>query len=164
MQTASGLPIRKRLRLAGFHYAGDCSYYVTICAHRKKSFFGTCRNGAVDLNDTGKIVAAEWLNTFATREAVIGDDFIVMPNHLHGLITIHGTQRDGELGRIIGAFKSAATSRVRKLLGDATVVLWQPRFHDRIVRNDREYEALAVYIADNPRRWCARRDASVGRD
>ena len=53
MQTASGLPIRKRIRLKGFHYGGACAYYLTICAFEKRMLFGSCTNAVVSLSEIG---------------------------------------------------------------------------------------------------------------
>lgn len=83
MQTASGLPIRKRIRLRDFHYGADCVYYVTICTHEKRLMFGHCVDGIVTLNTPGTITSDEWMRTFAMRPFVSGEKFIVMPNHVH---------------------------------------------------------------------------------
>jgi REP element-mobilizing transposase RayT len=164
VQTASGLPIRKRVRLRDFHYGSRCVYYVTICAYRRRLLFGRCENDVVTLNDMGVIVREEWLRTFVIRGGTSGDEFTIMPNHLHALIALWGVPTERieaahrrELSRVIGGFKSAATSRIRALRDDGTLKIWQPRFSDHVVRNYDEYVRITAYIPDNPRRWCARR-------
>jgi REP element-mobilizing transposase RayT len=164
MQTASGLPIRKRIRLGDFHYSSECAYYITVNANNRRQLFGRCENDIVTLNETGDIVRDEWMRTFTMRKCVSGEHSIVMPNHMHAMISLWGLPEDNpvfyrrELFRIVGGFKAAVTSQIRKLRRDAGFTVWQPRFNDHIVRNYEDYVRIAAYIADNPRRWCARRD------
>ena len=90
--------------------------------------------------------------------------FIVMPNHMHAMVALWGTPEEHpvfhrrECFRIVGGFKAAVTSQIRALRRDARFVVWQPRFNDHVVRNYEDYVRIAAYIADNPRRWCARRE------
>jgi putative transposase len=164
MQTASGLPIRKRIRLRNFHYSSKCVYYITVNASEKRQLFGRCANDLVALNEMGEIVRSEWLRTFTMRKGVSGERFIVMPNHMHAMIALWGTPEENpvfhrrELFRIVGGFKAAVTSQIRRLRCDARFLVWQPRFNDHVVRNYDDYVRIAEYIADNPRRWCARRE------
>ena len=162
MQTASGLPIRKRHRLRGFAYSSKCVYYLTICTHQKREIFGHCENDIVTLSKAGEIVQEEWLRTFQIRPFVSGERFIVMPNHFHALIALWGAPEENEephrreLFRIIGGFKSAVTSSLRRFFRDPAMVVWQRGSHDHVVRGYDDYVRIAEYIADNPRRWCAR--------
>ncbi|MFH0834225.1 MAG: transposase [Patescibacteria group bacterium] len=75
-------------RLSGFDYAQDGYYFVTICTQNRESLFGEIRNGKMMLNELGKIVAAEWNQTAKIRHNVKLDAFVVMPNHLHGIVVI----------------------------------------------------------------------------
>ena len=70
MQTASGLPIRKRIRLRDFHYSAKCVYYITVNANQKRQLFGRCDNDIVTLNEIGEIVRSEWMHTFTMRQGV----------------------------------------------------------------------------------------------
>ena len=154
MQTASGLPIRKQIRLRGFHYGGGCAYYVTICAFEKRCLFGTCNGGVVFLNAVGALVQNSWRATRVLRGGVVLDEFIVMPNHMHAIVHLPITAREGTLWRLIGGFKSSVTSAARAAAGDPMLDVWQKRFNDRIIRGDRELERIREYIRANPARWC----------
>ena len=164
MQTASGLPIRKRIRLRDFHYSSECAYYITVNARQNRQLFGCCENDVVRLSEIGEIVRVEWLRTFTMRQGVSGERFIVMPNHMHAIVALWGMPEENrvfyrrELCRIVGGFKAAVTSQIRALRRDPGFVVWQPRYYDHIVRNYEDYVRIAAYIADNPRRWCARRE------
>jgi REP element-mobilizing transposase RayT len=79
---------RRSIRLAGYDYAQQGAYFVTICVHRKRPVFGSVENGAMWLNRYGRMVQEEWLRTAELRDGVILDEFVVMPNHFHGIVVL----------------------------------------------------------------------------
>lgn len=88
--------LRSNLRLQGADYAQPGAYYVTICAHERKCLFGEVIEGCVLRNTLGQTVADEWLKTAEIRREVTLDTWVVMPNHLHGIVMIgHPTDRRG---------------------------------------------------------------------
>lgn len=131
------------------------------------------------LNVCGKIVAEEWHRTEELRDEVSLDAFIVMPDHIHGILWIDSAEgsdsertrearlantsqesisalenpQSGTLSTIIGAFKSAVTRRINKLRETPGESVWQSSFHDRIVRNRDELQRIRQYIRTNPHRW-----------
>lgn len=168
-------PERKVSRLADYDYRQGGWYFVTVCSKDRAVIFGRVEDGAMKRNALGEITAAEWERTFVLRPYLVEDVFVVMPNHVHLLF---GLLDDGEdtarrvptadssgsprqFGRpvtrsvssIIGAYKSAVTREVNRQWDRAGGTLWQARFHDRIVRDEREHEAIRQYILDNPLRW-----------
>ncbi len=80
---------RKRMRLRNFDYSGDHCYFVTINVKDKIRSFGMLRNGEVKLNRYGKIARDEWVKLESQFPYVILHDFIVMPNHIHGILEIN---------------------------------------------------------------------------
>jgi len=152
--TASGLPIRQRIRLRGFHYGGACAYYLTICAFERRMLFGTCRDGIVSLDPIGQVVQSSWRATADMRPDVVLDEHIVMPNHMHAILHLSRDAPRKTLFSIIAGFKSDVTSTVRAMLSDKRYVVWQKRFHDRVIRSGKELEQLREYIRANPARWC----------
>ncbi len=80
---------RRSIRLQGYDYAGAGAYFVTICAHDHTCLFGEIVDGVMVLNDAGNIVTDEWITTPAMRKNIVLDLFVVMPNHLHGIIAIY---------------------------------------------------------------------------
>ena len=124
-------------------------------------------------NAIGKIVMDEWLRTADLRSNVGLDAFVVMPNHLHGIIVIFdeddkmsqskamaykfegkpGRLTAGSLGAIIGRFKASVTRRVRELPKHCDLLVWQRNYHDHIIRNERSLNAIREYITFNPSRW-----------
>ena len=81
---------RHSVRLDGYDYAQDGAYFVTICTHRRICLFGDVIGDNVRLNDYGAIVQDEWLQTATIRPNIILDEFVIMPNHVHGIIILSG--------------------------------------------------------------------------
>jgi putative transposase len=79
---------RRSIRLAGYDYARGGAYFVTICTYQRKCHFGEVVDGEMRLNDLGRIVEEEWLRTPTVRPNVLLDAYVIMPNHLHGIIVI----------------------------------------------------------------------------
>jgi len=92
---------RHSIRLPEFDYSTPCWYFVTICTHPKKCWFGDIKNGKMVLNTLGKCVESEWLKTTHIRPNVRLDDYVIMPDHLHGsslLNVMWGKSRWGRPG------------------------------------------------------------------
>jgi len=167
-------------RLKSWDYSNPWWYYVTICTKDKKCWFGKIKNGKMYLNNLGKIVNEEWLNTSNVRENIELDYFIIMPNHLHGIIIINSVEttrcvvsandkieqqikketsqrlvsttiKSNSLGSIIGQIKSRVTKRIRS--SGFPNFSWQPRFYDHIIRNDNDLYRIRKYISNNPLKW-----------
>jgi putative transposase len=172
---------RRSVRLQGYDYAQEGAYFVTLCTHQRECLFGEIENGVMGLNACGEIVVEEWLQTAVVRPYVELDEFVVMPNHFHGILVITqdggtrqvgatgvGTWRRhvptgqprsfgrpvaGSLSTIVGAFKSIVTKRVNKLRDTPGAPLWQGRFYDVIIRNNDMLNRIREYIQNNPARW-----------
>lgn len=79
---------QKSRRLQGFDYGSEGAYFVTICCKNRESIFGEVVNGKMILNELGNIVHQEWQKTSDLRKNIAVDTFVVMPNHLHGILFI----------------------------------------------------------------------------
>lgn len=151
-------------RLPGWNYTEPWWYYVTICTRNHVCHFGRVVDATVLLSPAGRIVDEEWRRTERVRPNVKLDAYVVMPNHLHGIIAIVNAPHRGastpvssptlapdSLGSIIGQFKSVVTKRVRAL--GYSSFQWQPRFYDRIIRDEHSLHAIRDYIDLNPKKW-----------
>jgi REP element-mobilizing transposase RayT len=148
------------LRLGDYDYSQEGIYFVTICTQDHKHFFGKIENGKMVLNEIGKIAEKEWLHTENMRKDVRLGTFVIMPNHIHGLICIldpvgahcnaplQPTQNN--LSWIIRGFKSTTTKKIRKIFPKFK---WQRSFYDHIVRSDDDLEKIHEYIIFNPEKW-----------
>jgi REP element-mobilizing transposase RayT len=81
---------RRSVRLKGFDYSSSGKFFLTICILNRECLFGDIRDGKMILSATGKIVHNEWLHTTKVRPGIELDAFVIMPNHLHGIISIQG--------------------------------------------------------------------------
>lgn len=150
---------RKPNRASGFDYRSPGPCFVTICVQERRCLFGSVADDAVRLNMAGTMVAGAWRTMARQFRDVQFDDSVVMPNHVHALLTLPLGDADGpELGTIIQAFKRLTPHRYVegvKACGwpkfDGR--LWQRSFHDHIVRNDRDMDRLREYIVANPALW-----------
>ena len=150
---------RKSPRIAHYDYSLPGTYFVTLCTYASQCLFGTVVDGEIQLSETGRIVNSCWLDIprhFVTIEL---DLYVVMPNHLHGLLTIDAsrdaasTDKRPNLNAMVGSFKSAATRKVNAAKGKPGAQLWQRAYYDHAVRTDQGLERIRKYIADNPLKW-----------
>ena len=155
---------RRSMRLPNYDYTRSGVYFVTICTYRFADLFGRIVDGKVQLNELGRLVEEEWQRTAAVRPSVEVDLYVVMPNHLHGLLWISESQleqipertatvRSNSLGSIIAQFKSKVTKRSRSLANPRSLPIWKRNYYDHIVRNERSLERIRNYILENPSRW-----------
>jgi REP element-mobilizing transposase RayT len=138
---------RRSIRLKGHDYAGGGLYFVTVCAHVGARCISPLR-GAPFASPVREIIAEEWARCGELRDDVFPGEFVVMPDHFHGLIEI----RPGAsgLGHVIGAFKAAVSRRIRRCRGDTPVALWHRNYYERIVRTPEAAENIRRYIRMNP--------------
>ena len=157
------LPQRKNIRLKGYDYSNAGYYFITICTHNRQPLFGSIDNGQMILNEYGQIAMQDLLLIPEGFINVKLDKFVVMPNHLHGIIAITGDeigQSEAERSRpfptavipkIIGLYKSGIARKIHEL--DPGIIVWQKSYHDHIIRNEAEYQKIWEYIDTNPLKW-----------
>ena len=157
-------------RRIGWDYTWEGFYFVTICTKDKEHYFGEINNGRMVLSAMGQIVRQEWRQTDRSRTNVTLDAFVIMPNHVHGIVVIKNngvTGRDGarpvstgakplphpgSLSAIVGSFKSSCTKIIHHQFLDEPFA-WQSRFYDHIIRSADELERVRLYIQHNPEMW-----------
>ncbi|MEJ7839286.1 MAG: transposase [Thermomicrobiales bacterium] len=159
MTRPTSLPERKSPRLREFDYRSNFGVFVIVCLHARTPLFGTIRSDAtLEQTKIGDMIATTWMAVGDQFASVLLDDFIVMPDHLHALITIDSGSNEGvppSLGEIIGWFKGRSTyqySVVVKTRGWPAYSdsFWQRSFHDHIIRHDHDLDARRLYIERNP--------------
>ena len=158
--------------MQGYDYTQPGAYFVTICTYGREHLFGTVMDGGMQENELGGIVREEWFRTAQVRPYVRlhQDEFVVMPNHIHGIIWIvddtvgarrrraptterFGKPVPGSIPTIIRAFKSAVTRRINTLRGTPGAPVWQRNYWEHIIRTKRALSAIQRYIRQNPQRW-----------
>ncbi len=160
---------RQSIRLKNYDYSASGAYFVTICVHERECALGNVIDGEVRLNENGEIVAVCWDDLIDHYPHIELDAFVVMPNHVHGVIVIDDDRR-GEatsplirltLGQMIAYFKYQSTKRINAQRNDAGTRFWQRNYYEHVIRNDRELNAIREYILHNPLRWDADLDNPI---
>jgi REP element-mobilizing transposase RayT len=154
-------PARRRSpKLEGYDYTSPGVYFVTLCARAGRYPFGEVCDGEVRLSDVGRAIAQCWKDVPRHFQTVELDLYVVMPNHLHGLIalteaadSLPPVRTRPSVHTVVGAFKSAATRRVNVMRNTPGVSLWQRTYYDHVVRTEQGLERIREYIANNPIRW-----------
>ncbi len=174
---------RHSIRLVGYDYASAGAYFVTLCTQGRLPMFGDVSDGTMHLSAAGEAVVGCWQWLSEQYPYVAVDRFVVMPDHLHGilLMTERGTEdestsagrggaarggsrtapterlesndRRKPLGRLIGAFKTISTKRVNDLRGEPGAQIWQRNYYEHIIRSERALNRIRQYIIENPARW-----------
>jgi putative transposase len=156
---------RKYLRLHGWDYTSPGCYFVTICVKNKECFLADVVNEKVVPNEFGKIVESRWKRLRNQYRYLKLDAFVVMPNHVHGLMRIFNdsivTGRDlslptiaekiKSLSDIIGAFKTTSSKEIH--LAGFPNFFWQRSFYEKIIRSEAEARKVQEYICNNPANW-----------
>jgi putative transposase len=164
---------RVSIRLKGFDYSSAASYFITICTQNRQCLFGEIESGVTILNPAGQMIIDEWLAIQSRFTSVQLEEFVVMPNHFHAILsilpTVEGslvsivngrvpTRGTPTLGEMIGAFKSITTNQYISGVKHQKWTpfdrkLWQRNYYEHIIRDDRSFKILQSYIQDNPLRW-----------
>ena len=169
---------RKNIRLKDFDYSNDGYYFVSVVSYKRKNIFGEIIDGEMNLNQAGKIVEKTWQNIPMHFTNTSCEIFVVMPNHIHGIIDINNDQivearhasplrsknlksqsvkSDGvkpqSLGAIIGSFKSAVTKQLHQTKIINQEKIWQRNYYEHIIRDEHDHQQIADYILSNPFNW-----------
>jgi len=154
---------RHSIRLSGYDYLQDGWYFITICTQGQKCMFGKFANGQIQLCEYAYIVDKCWKWLAQQYDYVHLDQYVVMPNHLHGIIIIRrcdlrialtgNAQKCKPLSGLIGAFKTVSTRRTNNVRKTQASKLWQRNYYEHIIRNEEELNRIRQYIADNPANW-----------
>lgn len=171
---------RKSNRLQHYDYSRAGYYFVTICTQNRQCLFGEIVEGHMILNEVGKIIVRWWEETKNKFPNIELDEFVIMPNHLHGIITIVGADlrvcpdskgqgttnkriKQGEhtgspLQKIIQWFKTMTTNEYIQGVKSGICPpfknhLWQRSFYDHVIRDEQSLHDVREYIQHNPLNW-----------
>jgi len=170
---------RKRNRLKDFDYSSNNAYFITVCLHNRLKLFGEIVNEKMILSDSGKMIERFWLVLQNKFPHVLLDEYVIMPDHIHGIIMVFNDNYVGDdlcvvpkekvskhmglkdkhtglsLQKIIQWFKTMTTNEYIKGVKKNLFVpfnkkLWQRSYYDRIIRSEEELNKIREYIYFNP--------------
>jgi putative transposase len=168
---------RQSIRLKNYDYRSAGVYFVTLCTFQKQHLFGEIADGKMILNELGSIVHFEWKWTEIIRPMMDMDVYVVMPNHLQGIVVfgedsnapkpisndvhadvgahscapLHRPKRS--LGSFISQFKATTTKRINNVCDTSGTPVWQPNYYEPIVRSEKDCNRIREYIQYNPQNW-----------
>jgi putative transposase len=166
-------------RLQNWDYGSNAAYFITICTNDREHFFGEINNNKMWISPAGAIAYVLWFEIKNHVKNIDLGEFIVMPNHIHGILILNGdnntpnvvgtthalslpqpqpspgqqrfqNQGKNTISSIVGSYKSAVTKYCNRL---ELPFAWQSRFHDHIIRNDESFRRISEYIKNNPSNW-----------
>jgi putative transposase len=159
---------RRSIRLRSYDYSAGGCFFVTICTHNRDCLLGAVENDCVDLSAFGHLTELAWEEIRSHFPRAELDEFVIMPNHVHGIILNWGEPgmpchaptpgafaqpTAGTISAVIRSFKSAAARAANEVRGTPGAPLWQRGFYEHLVRNDPELDRIRRYIATNPSAW-----------
>ncbi len=166
------VPNRQSIRMKGWDYTSAGCYFVTINTHKSRALFGAIVNGRVVLSEAGKIAEEEWRKSAVIRKGIELDEFVIMPNHVHGIVRLQGLDASspsmpkfgkpvaGALGTFVGAYKAAVTRAIRRRglgrgLVHQTRTIWHRNYWDVIIQDEKALANIRHYIRFNPQNYDA---------
>ena len=178
-----GAKHRRSIRLRGYDYSQPGAYFVTICTQNRLSVFGRIADGKMILDEPGAIANSEWKKLDQRFPQIELDEYIIMPNHIHGIIIITDTvgaihelpihpsdienglqpdvteenspaiRRRMTLPRVIGFYKMNSAKAINIALKTPGKHRWQRNYYEHIIRNNDSLNRIRRYIHENPSQW-----------
>jgi len=172
---------RQSARLKNYDYSKSGAYFITITVDREGEIFGKIVEGKIKLNKSGEIIKQIWMNLPKQFAKVKLDEFVVMPDHLHGIVVIKESNSNGEglmnqartsenksnnnadnkwilmknekdtLGKIIRSFKAKGAKLIRE--DGFKDFKWHRNYYDHIVRDNKDLLIIRKYIKNNSLKW-----------
>ena len=166
---------RRNIRLSGYDYAQAGMYFVTVCTQNRACLFGEILDGEIRLNEAGHIVQEVWNGLPMHYANVQLDVFMIMPNHVHGIIAIMDVDNVGAdlhvgtglkpvptknhgLPEIVRAFKTFSSRSINVLRGTPGLAVWQRNYYEQIIRDEVSLAQIRQYIINNPLQWALDRE------
>jgi len=172
---------RKSIRLKGYDYSHSDSYFITICTKNKENYFGTINNMQMRLSKIGNIANQCWQEIPKHFPIVQLNQYVIMPNHVHGIIIIGGEDNNcvdnNAKTRVVGVqdfeplqgkinkFQHIISNSIGSIIRGFKIGVtkwcknnnldfeWQRNYYDHIIHNEKSYNRISKYITNNPYNW-----------
>jgi putative transposase len=166
----------KSIRIQGYDYSQPGTYFITMCTSQKKLLLGEVTQGIIHLSKLGEIARQELEQLSVKFSRIHLDVFVIMPNHIHVLITISASDAaiqianaeafshpvSGSIPTVVRTYKSAVTRRAAMRRDNPISELWQRNYYEHVVRTEKEKEQIYAYIVSNPIQWDSDDENPVG--
>ncbi len=158
---------RKLTRLKNYDYSQNGYYFLTISSYKKQKLFGELKDKEIKLNELGIIAKIYWKEINFHYPDVILDEFVIMPDHIHGILLINKSVEDvgaqnfeplpkqnqyqkiipRSIGSIVRGYKSSVTKWAR--INNNIDKIWQRNFYEHIIRSEESLNKIRNYISNN---------------
>ena len=147
---------RKSVRLKKHNYKKDAFYFITICIQSREHLLGKISNDEHIIYDAGYMIQSVWNNLPKYYEGIKTHQFVVMPNHIHGVIEL--VNSDLDLSEVIRRYKTFTTRQYiiqveKNNWQPFFKKLWQRNYYEHIIRDEKSWIKIQEYIQNNPKRW-----------
>ena len=152
------MPARKNQRLPSFDYGQPGAYFITVCTDKRRNILSSVVGGDAHIAPCTKLTPiGQVVEKYLLSVPDLGA-YVIMPNHVHMILHSSASRiLDGPMwasaptnNHVPSAVRSWKTL-VTKELGYS---IWQRSYHDHIIRNEEDYNAILRYIQENPAKWC----------
>lgn len=145
---------RHSLRLQNYDYSSAGYYFITCVVQGRKCLLGNIDNGAYSVSPFGEIVEKTWNELPSYYGNLTLDAFIVMPNHIHGILILseseYAVSPQHGIPEIIRALKSFSARKINEFQNSAGIRFWQRNYYEHIIRSDEDLNQIRKYIDGNP--------------
>lgn len=144
---------RRSIRLKEYDYSKPGAYFITICTHNHESVFGKIVDAEMELSIYGKIVSTYWRNLAKYHKHLELSAFVVMPNHIHGIVIIKSDCAKVSIPEIVRSFKTFSSKRINEIRDTPGTPSWQRNYWEHVIRDENSLRRIYEYIKTNPLRW-----------
>jgi putative transposase len=157
---------RRSIRLKHYDYSQPGYYFLTMCTNKGECIFGEITSNGMRLNEFGKIVRSYWHKLPERYPGTESVAFVVMPNHVHGIIRIAGAihesplrtrptqhRRNMLIPKMVGWFKMNTAKQINQIRHIQGFSIWQRNYWEHVIRNEKSMSRIFEYINSNPFRW-----------
>lgn len=141
------------MRLKNFDYTTPGAYFVTICSHNRLPIFGDIQKDEIILSLYGEAVSVTWVNLPKNFNVRL-DEYVIMPNHIHGILWMNlpgEKQGSSSLISVIKSFKALSAKRIHQ--SGFSQIVWQRSYYETVIRNEDQLDAARQYIENNLSNW-----------
>ena len=157
MKFDPNLRSRRSIRLQGYDYTQPGAYFITSCSWQRQCLFGDINNGKMQLSRSGEVVKFNWFNLTRVYPHVNLDAFVIMPNHVHGIIVLTdkevATSKRHGLPEIVRGLKTFSARRINQLSNNNGTPVWQRGYYEKVIQNEQSLQNIREYIVNNPLGW-----------
>jgi len=147
---------RKSIRLKNYNYQQNGFYFITLCIQNREHLLGEISDDKYIVYDAGEMITDVWNSLSKYYKGIKTHQFVVMPNHIHGIIELENSELD--LSEIIRRYKTFTTRQyIIEIENNSwqpfSKKLWQRNYYEHIIRDEKSWIKIQEYIQNNPKQW-----------